>query len=74
MNIFLVTLSLYEFLELICLHMVRWFQALLSNTNNPNQYLSFVCTQLNQIYQVFLCNINNLCTAQYFQMTNDNHS
>ena len=31
---------------MICLHTVKGFQVLLSNSNNSIQYQSFVCTQL----------------------------
>ena len=34
-------------LELICLHILKWFQVFLQNTINSSQYYSFVCKQLN---------------------------
>ena len=39
---------------LICLHTVKWFQVLLFNINNPNQYLSFVCMHVNGFKYCYL--------------------
>ena len=71
-------------LELISLHIVKWFELFLSNIDNSNQYLSFVCLKFkwflvllfnisNSIYQVFLSNTNNLYTVVWFQITNNNN-
>ena len=47
--------------ELICLHIVKWFQVFLFNINNS-------------IYQVFLSNANNLHKAVWFQIPNNNNN
>ena len=59
----------------ICLHIVKWFQELLSNTNN------FICTQLNGFEYCYftlaiLFNILHLRTVKYFQvlLCNTNNS
>ena len=60
----LLTLFLYM-LELICLHIVKWFQVLLFNINDSLPCYSFVCVKLNGFKYCYLIvviqfNINHL--------------
>ena len=50
----LVTLFLNVLLQLICLHIVKWFQVFLSNTDNSVQYKSFAHTWLNGFKYFYL--------------------
>ena len=64
-NVRLYITSFLDKLELNYLHIFKWFQALLSNTNNLIEYQSFVCTQLNSfkycyVTLIILFNINHL--------------
>ena len=53
----LEVISILNKLELICLHTVKWFQVLLSNSYNFISYESFVCIQLNGFKYCYLTRI-----------------